>query len=104
MPGKEVEIIRWKLKKIILCYADDAILRKGSQDDLKRLVHIFNIVLKKLNGVILDHKTKALVINKEPTRYKIEIDGISIEQIMEINYISYGEKNKYRKRLTQQNT
>ncbi|XP_057657794.1 uncharacterized protein LOC130894813 [Diorhabda carinulata] len=71
----------------ILCYADDAILIAESEDNLQRLIHKFNIVSKKLNMVITYQKTKTLVISKEPIRCKIEIDGTSIEQIMETNYL-----------------
>jgi hypothetical protein len=33
------------------------------------------------------HKKKAMIISKEPKRWKLEINGRIIEQVMEFNYL-----------------
>ncbi|CAG9835898.1 unnamed protein product [Diabrotica balteata] len=83
----------------ILCYADDAALIASNEDDLQRLTHRFNTRAKDFNMVISTQKTKTIVISKESIRCKLEIDGVSIEQVMETNYLgitlsSYGDVEK----------
>lgn len=38
-------------------------------------------------------KTKIIVINKEPTRHKMEIVSVSIEQILETKYLMITRSN-----------
>lgn len=80
MENKEIKII---------CYADDAdaILTPQDEDDSPRLVHEFNTKPKEFNMTISAQKTKAIVINKEPTKCKIEIESVSLEHVMKTKYL-----------------
>ncbi|CAG9836403.1 unnamed protein product [Diabrotica balteata] len=67
--------------------------------DVGSSLHRFNIRAKEFNKVISAQKTKIIVISKEPIICKIEIDGISIEQVTKIKYLGttlshYGDMNK----------
>lgn len=78
--NKEVEI---------LCYANGAILMTQDQDYLQKLVHRLNTSARELDMTISAQKTKTIIINEEPSRCKLKIDGVSIEQVMEIKYLKY---------------
>lgn len=71
----------------ILCYADDTVLIAENEDDLQRLLHIFNTTAKKLNMKISTEKTKSVVIAKEPIRCKLEIDNQMVEQVSTTKYL-----------------
>ncbi|KAI4492190.1 hypothetical protein M0802_009996 [Mischocyttarus mexicanus] len=71
----------------ILCYVDDAVLIANSEDNLKKLLHKFNITSKKYNMIILAEKTKCLTISKEPIRCKLKTNGRIIKQTMILNYL-----------------
>lgn len=52
--------------------------------------------------MVISTQKKTLVIGKEPTRCKIEIDGTSIEQILENNYLGI-QLRRYRNRSEKKN-
>uniref|UniRef100_A0A6P7FRV5 Uncharacterized protein LOC114333350 n=1 Tax=Diabrotica virgifera virgifera TaxID=50390 RepID=A0A6P7FRV5_DIAVI len=69
----------------LLCYADSAICIVIDEDNLQRLFQIFNIKVKEFSMAVSSQKTKTTVISKEPIKCKIEIDGISFEQLETID-------------------
>lgn len=86
---KRSKIYKTENKEIkILCYANNALSTPGS--DLPRLVHKLNVIAKKLNKTT--QLTKTPVTSNAPTRCKI-VEGTSIKQIMEINYLSVSLSN-----------
>lgn len=71
----------------IVCYADDAALIAENEDDLQRLLHRFKESAEKYNMTISIEKTKSLVMSKDPIRCKLMVDGRTIEQVMQFNYL-----------------
>ncbi|XP_019755972.1 uncharacterized protein LOC109534668 [Dendroctonus ponderosae] len=71
----------------IVCYADETALIAESEDDLQRLLHLFNLKAKSLNMEISPTKTKCLTTSKTPLRCKLELDRRVIEQKMKSNYL-----------------
>ncbi|XP_060522502.1 uncharacterized protein LOC132699671 [Cylas formicarius] len=79
----------------IICYADDAMICAQNEDDLQRLLDIFDRTAKQFNMTISAQKTKCMTTSKEPLRCKLEVDGQVIQQEMEFKYLgiditSYG--------------
>lgn len=79
----------------IICYADDAMICAENEDDLQRLLNIFNRTGKQFNMTISAQKTKCMTTSKEPLRCKLEVDGQVIQQEMKFKYLgiditSYG--------------
>lgn len=71
----------------ILCYADDAVLIAENEDDLQRLLYLFNSIAKSLNMVISVTKTKCLTTSKYPLRCKLVVDDQIIQQEMTFKYL-----------------
>lgn len=71
----------------VLCYADDAVLVAEREDELQRLLNIFNITGKKFNMIISSEKTKCMTTSAEPIRCKLEVDGKVIQQEMKFMYL-----------------
>lgn len=71
----------------IVCYADDAMIAANSEDELQILLHTFNQAAKQYNMSISTAKTKCMTISKTPIRCKLEVDGVSIEQVMKATYL-----------------
>uniref|UniRef100_A0AAR5PIR3 Reverse transcriptase domain-containing protein n=1 Tax=Dendroctonus ponderosae TaxID=77166 RepID=A0AAR5PIR3_DENPD len=71
----------------IMCYADHAALIAEGEDDLQRLLHLFNLKAKSLNMEISPTKTKCLKTSKTPLRSQLELDGRVIEQKIKFNYL-----------------
>lgn len=70
----------------IVCYADDAVLA-SSEDDLQRILHQFLKSAKMYHMRVSKQKTKCLTTSREPLRYKLEIKGTVIEQVMSFKYL-----------------
>ena len=68
-------------------YADDIALTADRENDLQRLLYNFHVSCLKFNMNISIHKTKTMTISKEPLRWKLEIDGRVVEQVIESNYL-----------------
>lgn len=71
----------------IVCYADDALLVADNEDDLQRLLYRFHLTSIKYNMKISAHKTKSLVVAKNPIRCKLTINDQMIEQVMSFKYL-----------------
>ncbi|XP_060524527.1 uncharacterized protein LOC132700944 [Cylas formicarius] len=71
----------------IICYADDAMICAENEDDLQRLLNIFNRTGKQFNMTISAQKTKCMTTSKEPLRCKLEVDGQVIQQEMKFKYL-----------------
>ncbi|XP_056641560.1 uncharacterized protein LOC130448295 [Diorhabda sublineata] len=71
----------------ILCSADDAVLISNSEDNLQRMLHIFNKTAKEYNMEITTEKTDCLTVSKEPLRCKLEIGGTIIKQVISSRYL-----------------
>ncbi|XP_030766597.1 uncharacterized protein LOC115890494, partial [Sitophilus oryzae] len=71
----------------ILCYADDAVLFAENEDDLQRLVYLFNLVAKSYNMITSASKTKSLTASKIPIRCMIVVDNTIIQQEMKFKYL-----------------
>lgn len=105
--GKGYEMGQQEIK--IVCYADDAVLLANNEDDLQRLLHLFNVTAKKYNMTISTEKTKCLVTSKNPVRCKLEVDGNIIEQVMTFRYLGvnvsgYGDiENEVRQQVNKAN-
>ncbi|XP_057654786.1 uncharacterized protein LOC130893037 [Diorhabda carinulata] len=67
----------------ILCYADDAVLVAKNEDDLQRLLHVFNCTAKSFNKILSTSNTKCITTSKTPIRCKLVIDDQIIHQVME---------------------
>lgn len=68
----------------IVCYADDAVLIAGNEDDLQRL---FNIFLQQYNMILCAEITKCITIGKEHLRYKLEIPKSALKHVLKFDYI-----------------
>lgn len=62
------------------------VLIADSQDNLQRLTFKLTERAEKYNMMSSKDKTKAMVISKEPIRYKSEIKQKIIEQVMKLTY------------------
>ena len=71
----------------ILCYADDAVLIGESEDDVQKLLQVFNRTAKSLNMNISTAKTKCMTTSKTPLRCKLVVDGKIIHQEMKFKYL-----------------
>ena len=71
----------------ILCYADDSVLIGESEDDVKKLLQVFNRTAKQLNMNISTAKTKCMTTSKTPLRCKLVVDGKIIHQEMKFKYL-----------------
>lgn len=58
-----------------------------SEDDQQRMLHQFTMIARKFNMIILQEKTKSLVVANEPTRCMFEIEGNTIQQVIGIAYL-----------------
>ena len=63
----------------VVCYTDDAVLLKESQEDL--LLNTFPKVSERLNMEISIKKTKAMAISKTNTIFNLQVNNIPIEQL-----------------------
>ncbi|XP_060516976.1 uncharacterized protein LOC132696257 [Cylas formicarius] len=59
----------------IICHADDAMICAENEEDLQRLLNIFNRTGNQFNMTISAQKTKSMTTSKEPFRCKLEVDG-----------------------------
>lgn len=93
----------------IICYADDAVLLAESEDDLQRLLHVFNTTAKRFNLIISHKKSICMTTSIEPKRCKLELDGKIIQQEMTFKYLgidltNYGNvEQEVRKRVIKGN-
>lgn len=71
----------------VICYADDAVLVADSEDELQRILHVFNLTAKEYNMKVSAKKTKSMVVSRYPIRCKLEVDGSMVEQVMEFKYL-----------------
>lgn len=72
----------------IIGYADDTVLVAESEDDLQRLLFLFNkTTVQTLNMIISADKTRFAVRSKKPRRCKLEVDGKVIQQVMFFKYL-----------------
>lgn len=62
-------------------------MQSFSFDNVQDLWEIWSTRNKNKSRVISALKSRTIAISKETIKYKIEIDGSSIEQVMEINYL-----------------
>ncbi|XP_044749727.1 uncharacterized protein LOC123310328 [Coccinella septempunctata] len=69
----------------ILCYEDDAVIMAESEDDLQRLLHVFNTTAKKIMLISVEI-TKCM--SREPLRGKLEVDGKVIKHESSFGYLS----------------
>lgn len=76
----------------ILCYADDAILMAGSEEDLQILQQQFNRIAKKIKMII--SATKCMITSRTPLRFKLGIDNEIGQEEMKFKYHSIEMKAK----------
>ncbi|XP_057652376.1 uncharacterized protein LOC130891569 [Diorhabda carinulata] len=96
----------WDRNITILCYADDAVLVAKNEDDLQRLLNLFNWTAKSFNMIISASKTKCMTTSKTPIRRELVVDDQIIHQVMKFKYLGieisgFGDvENEVRKQTT----
>ena len=71
----------------IMCYADDAVLIAGSEDNLQTLLTKFDQMAKSLNMEISLNKTKSLTISRNHVECNIKLRDTITEQVPRFNYL-----------------
>jgi hypothetical protein len=71
----------------IMCYADDATLIAGNEDDLQQLLNRFSHSRAKFDFKISPTKMKSLIISKVPLKCNLQVNNTKVEKVTPLNYL-----------------
>jgi hypothetical protein len=74
---------------LIMCYADEAVIIAGNEDNAQRLLYQLFLSSQKYNMKISVSKTKPVTLCGHPLRCGREPQGKVVEQIISINPLKH---------------